>query len=578
MGKGDALALLAQCAGHERVFADARSARRIVRLCGSLPLAIHISARQLRMQAVSLHEYASRLEKEKDRLEILRLPDREVRASLMLSVGCLSPWEARLFRRLGLLQGATFSPAAALALDGGAQKHVWKVLERLVDAQLIGVMGTRYTIHDLVQLLARECLIEEEAEESCAARLRLARWLADESGEMGEWLQPDKRTSKSKALAEKDPRVDRTGTHEFFNALGWFEMERGNLLAAVQFAHQCGEWALTWQLAEHAAPFYNLRGHWSDWEQTHVLALEAARRASDEGAQGTVLNLLGNVYRLQGRWEPAAAMFEQSLALNRKLGNPTGESIALNLLANLYRLQGRWEQALAMFEQGLELNTRCHNDYGRAIALGGLGNVYRLQGRWDQALQAYDASLAIADAQHDRRGRSINLNNKGWVFARQGRLEEAEQILEKSLALCRGVSPKGECIARRTLGEVRMRQGRWEEAFEHLSFSLEAARKQKDKRCICQALDSLGEWYTAQGRWEQAENCLQEERSILRSMDDRHDDGLALRSLGRLRSAQGWDEQAACLWQEALEKLNNTSPEYEEVKRWLQTSRGGVPA
>jgi tetratricopeptide (TPR) repeat protein len=570
----DALALLVHWIGVERVKAEPEAALKVVRLCGNLPLAVRIAGGELIGLAVKLDQYAVELGDESRRLEMLQSRDRAVRASFMLSYQRLSPWEKRLFRLLGLLRGESFAPGAALALDGGKKEYVWKVLGRLVDAQLIGVSGTRYSIHDLMHLLARERLVEEETTEQDAALRRLAGWLADESKEMCAWLSADTRAQKVRELRRAGVHIESGDRGGFFDALNWFELERVNLLAAVEGAHSRADWELTWELAINSAAFYNLRSHWADWERTHVLALDAARRKSDEGAEGVVLNLLGNVHRHQGRWEQAAGMFRQSLELNRRLGNVKGESIALNLLANVLRLRGDWEQALELFEEALALNTRHGNLLGRSIALGGVANVHRMQGRWEQALGEYTQCLEMAEQLKDRYGRAINLNMRGLVLARLGRLKEAERDLTESLTLCREHKGlKGECIARRILGDVYMLRRDWETALEYLTSSLRIARRSGDKRCTFQALTLLGEWHAARGNWEQAEACLEEARDIVMSMDDRHDEGVALRSLAGLRSSQEGPEAAVPLYLEALELLNPGSPEYKEAQAWLKGHR-----
>jgi tetratricopeptide (TPR) repeat protein len=571
----DALALLVRWIGEKRFAAEPEAATHVVRLCGNLPLAVRIAGGQLRLRPALLQQYSAELENADRRLEILQLDDRAVRASFMLSYQSLSPWEARLFRLLGLFHGESFSPQAAVALDGGREEHVWKVLGHLVDAQLIGLSGTRYSIHDLMHLLARERLAEEKAEDQESARRRLAGWLADESRKMSVWLSPDTRAKKIKELAQAGIHIERKDTNNFFNALNWFELEKGNLLNSVEYAYRIGEWELTWQLAINSAVFYNLRSHWADWERTHVLALDAARRKADEGAEGVVLNLLGNVYRHQGRWEQAAGIFRQSLDLNRKLGNIMGESIALNLLANVHRLQGRWEEACSEFKEALDLNIRHDNPHGMAIALGGLGNVYRMAGRWEEALQAYEECLKISEKLDDSHGRTINLNMKGQVLTRLGRLKEAETALNESLRLSREMkSSKGECIALRILGEMDMTRLDWEAAYENLTSSLRIARQNNDKRCSSQTLILLGEWHTERENWDEAETCFADARSILRSMDDRHDEGLVLQSLGWLRFEQGRDDEANSICREALMYLNTSSPEYAEVQAWLEKSTG----
>jgi len=587
----DALALLEQLIGKDRVATDLEDAKRIVHLCGCLPLAVRVAGGQLKIKGDRLGEFASRLEDEQGRLKRLKQSDLDVWASFMVSYQDLNRPEARLFRLLGLLPGESFTSEAAVVLGAAEESAprdfldrlavakktekdaVPELLDRLVDMRLLEpIGGGRYSFHDLMRLFARECLADEKPRKQRAARLRIAHWYAGQSGEMNEWLVPEKCAKKVAELAGKTRQPpEEVSRSEMLKALTWFEMERPNLVAAVEWAYEGKDWETTWRLAENLSNFYNIRCHWVDWERTHVLALDATRKGHDTRHEGTILTLLGNVYRLQGRWDKSVELFQKALGLHRKLKDPTGESIALNLLANDYRLQGHWDEAITAFEESLEINRRSGNRYGEGIALGGLGNVYRMQGRWEDALKLYEESLKISLERKDPRGRCITLNNIGLVYSRQSRLSEADAVLAESLSICDDMNfPRGKCIAHITLGEVRMLQGRWDEALEHLTCGLEMARKLDDRRCICQSLNSLGKWYTRQGRWEKADQCFEEARAILCGMGDRHGEGLALRNKGLLLAAQNRVEEAASLWREALGKLHSSSPEHKEVTERLQ--------
>jgi tetratricopeptide (TPR) repeat protein len=568
----DALSLLERLIGKDQVAAELEAAKRIVRLCGHLPLALRIAGGQLKITDEGLSEYASRLEDEHGRLKELNLNNRDVRASFMVSYQSLGLDEARLFRLLGLLPGESFISEIAIALADAGKDGARKLLNRLVDAQLLEpIGGGRYNFHDLVRLFARERLEEESSKDQKAACLRLAHSYVEETRAMNDWLVPEKCAGKVEKLAQNEHKpYEEVSRNEVLKALTWFETERANLLSAVEWAHAGRDWETTWRLAENLANFYNIRCHWAEWEHTHDLALEATRKRHDARHEGVILNLLGNVYRLQGRWDKAVSLFEKALKLHRKNNNPTGESIALNLLANVYRLQGRWDEAITAFTEALEINIRSGNRYGESIARGGLGNVYRMQGRWDDALKEYEKSLNISVELDQRRGECISLNNMGLVYSRQGRLGDAETALTKSQCISIEMKlPRGDCIALRTLGEVRMLQGRLDEAKDLLKQSLEIAKRQGDLRCTSQTLNSLGVWHTKQGNWVEADKSFDEALSILREMGDRHGEGLVLHNKGELLAVQDQVEEAVILWREALEKLNPSSPEYKEVTEWL---------
>jgi len=102
-GPADGVRLLARLAGPDRVNADLGQSRRIVELCGGLPLALRITGGRLATRpAWSVRHYADLLADERRRLERLKLGDLDVRASFELSYRLLNEEERRSERRLAL--------------------------------------------------------------------------------------------------------------------------------------------------------------------------------------------------------------------------------------------------------------------------------------------------------------------------------------------------------------------------------------------------------------------------------------------------------------------------------------------
>ena len=174
----EALELLGQLANAERVQSGPEAARKIICLCGRLPLAIRIAGRKLRDRPHwNLENYASRLDDERQRLGQLQLGDLDVRASFALSYRDLVADDARLFRLLAAAGDISSPELAALLLEVGLDT-AGETLERLVDLQLLESAGNgRYRFHDLMRLFACEKLEQEESpEERQAARSRAERW------------------------------------------------------------------------------------------------------------------------------------------------------------------------------------------------------------------------------------------------------------------------------------------------------------------------------------------------------------------------------------------------------------------
>jgi transcriptional regulator with XRE-family HTH domain len=116
---GEAVALLVRLAARAGLSKDDPALADITRLCGYLPLAIGMVARQLRHHpAWSAAGRAAELGAAVDRLELIATENLSVAAAFDLSYATLASDQQHLFRRLGLHPGADIDAYAAAALDG----------------------------------------------------------------------------------------------------------------------------------------------------------------------------------------------------------------------------------------------------------------------------------------------------------------------------------------------------------------------------------------------------------------------------------------------------------------------------
>ena len=110
----------------------------ITRLCGYLPLAIGMVARQLHHHpAWTAAGRAAELAAAVDRLELMATENLSVAAAFNLSYADLTADQQRLFRRLGLHPGADIDAYAAAALDGTDLAAARRGLEALYDQYLL---------------------------------------------------------------------------------------------------------------------------------------------------------------------------------------------------------------------------------------------------------------------------------------------------------------------------------------------------------------------------------------------------------------------------------------------------------
>src|SRR5690606_37097340 len=157
LSPAEGIDLLTRIVGADRVRREEEAAEQIVKQCGHLPLAIRIAGTRLAIRpAWSLALMAERLTDESRRLGELAVGDQTMQASIELSYRALGAEAKRALRVMGMLglpDFAAWTVEAALELPRGEGE---RVVELLIDAQLVEVAGIdalgqlRYRLHDLV--------------------------------------------------------------------------------------------------------------------------------------------------------------------------------------------------------------------------------------------------------------------------------------------------------------------------------------------------------------------------------------------------------------------------------------------
>lgn len=176
----DAVTLLCQWVGADRIAAEPEAAAAIARWCECLPLALRIAgARLVARPRWPLAELRDRLADERRRLDNLELDGMGLRASIGVSYQRLSRSTdlteraiAEAFKLLGASAEPELDRSAAARVLTRSEEDAERMLERLVDVQLLETSSPgNYRMGALVRLYARERFAGRHEEEP---RLRVS--------------------------------------------------------------------------------------------------------------------------------------------------------------------------------------------------------------------------------------------------------------------------------------------------------------------------------------------------------------------------------------------------------------------
>ncbi|MCX4750511.1 tetratricopeptide repeat protein [Kitasatospora sp. NBC_01287] len=380
--ESEALALITKVVGAERVAADESAARRILELCGRLPLALRVvAARLVARPSLSLRVLGGQLADETHRLDHLEYDDLSVRGSLTIAHRALTssadPVERRAalaLRRLGGIALIEYeAPVVARLLDCSVPEAE-AALGRLVEVALVEeVQPGRYALHNLIRHFSRELSLRGDSDhDRAAAAGRAVRWYAELAGGTALRLQPAE-TGRQRVLQDTAATEVFTDTA---SAMAWYDKEYCNLRTLIEhhIAHPTTR-PLTLVLVRALSPAMQHRGDWTAIRNLNELALTTARGCADHRAEAFALHDGACSHFMTGDFDTGLARIEAALALWRELGNRHFELAALNNRGLILESLGRYAEAAEVIEGVLELD-QAADDYTRAVALNNLGNLY----------------------------------------------------------------------------------------------------------------------------------------------------------------------------------------------------------
>jgi DNA-binding SARP family transcriptional activator/tetratricopeptide (TPR) repeat protein len=547
LGAASSVQLLGRIAGASRVRAQPKAAAAVAGQCGHLPLALRIAGARLAARPHwDIGQLAGRLANETRRLDELQHGEMAVRPSISLSYQGASQPARRLLRRLALADAPVFSGWLAAALLDQPPAEAGDVLDELVSARLVETTGTgsgvhsRYRLHDLIRVYARERLAADEprAEQDAALERALGALFSLAGAADRRYDGADYMPIRSDATPW--PLPGPLAEQLVSDPLDWYEHERAALVSGVRQAARAGLVELCWSLACRAVTLFEARAYFDDWRETHEIALEATRQAGNVRGQAAILYSRGALYLEQLRLDQADRDLNAAAQLFQGADDDKGLALATRNIASVDRLSGRLDDAARRYEQALAIFRKTADHLPAAYVLQNLAQVKMELRELGAATELLDEALRLAQAARSSRIEAQVLYRMGEAWLLAGELARAAGTFELVLAKVRDLGdPIGQAYALLGVGIANARQGEFGQARSALQRALELAGTTGERLAEARVLLGLGELALTSGDPGQAVALARQAASAFRDLGTPLEEARALTLLGEAYTALG---------------------------------------
>ncbi|WP_439656129.1 ATP-binding protein [Lentzea sp. HUAS TT2] len=434
LSEEESLALLRTLVGR-RVEEDPSAAAELVRLCARLPLALRVVAgRAQLMPGRPLTELVDTLADTHNRLDSLDVgdPRTAVRTVFSWSYERLPADQARVFRLLGLVPGATTSRRAVTALAALPAASAERALTALTEAQLVTESADRRIgMHDLLRVYATELVEQDDPDTRSDAGARLFDHYLHAAEQADRLLTPNRFRIPLDGRPRETPDLpDRAA------ALRWLTAEQDVLTGLCQLPDVRLD-TRRWQLAYTLRGFFFLTKNWEAWVRTHELALYATERLGDRAAEASTRNNLGAALLERGTPAEAEHHYQVALRIFEELGDLRGAGNARGNLAWVLHDRGDHAGALEQLELALEHYRRCNARTNAGITLRGMAIFEAALGRYEEATTHLYEAMEIFEERSSVLNMVMALNSLGEVRTASGDPRAADEAYERAITLAR---------------------------------------------------------------------------------------------------------------------------------------------
>jgi len=588
----DALLLLAELVGEEKVTQESIKAKELVQRLGYLPLALQLVGRYVKERKISLTEMLQRLEKKGLGHPSLIVDQNDPTWTLSIKRGVAAAFElswselSEPAQELGCLL-SLFALAGipwSLVERAAAEKDPEELEDARVELENLHLlMGEdTYQLHQLIREFLRNkqknlASRDEQKSSFCQVMVEVAQ-------EIPETLTQNQITALTPAiphLAEVAQNLTDAVSDEnliwIFTGLGAFYKGQGLYTLAQPWLEQCVSVVKSRLGDEHPvvalsynnlAYLYESQGRYTDAEPLYIKALELKQRllGDEHPSVATSYNNLAVLYRSQGRYTDAEPLYIKALELRQRLLGEEHPSVATsyNNLAVLYKSQGRYTEAEPLLIKALELARRLLGEEHPHVATSysSLAELYREQGRYTEAeplyIKALELSQRLLGDEHP--DVATCYNNLALLYHFQGRYTEAEPLYIKALELRQrllGEEHPSVATSYNNLAGLYHFQGRYTEAEPLFIKALELYQHLlgDEHPFVAISYNNLAQLYSDQGRYTEAEPLYIKALELRqRLLGEEHPDvATSYNGLAELCRSQGRYTEAEPLYIKALE-------------------------
>ncbi len=499
----DALELLAQLIGSEKINQELEKAKELIQRLGYLPLALQLVGRYVKKRKISLTELLRRLAEKAQVLghPSLIVPENDPTWTLNIKRGVEAAFELSWeeldepAQHLGCLLLFALAPIPWLLVESAAPEQDSKELEeaRVKLENLHLLQGeNHYQLHQLIREFLRTkqnslAAADEQKSNYCTAMVEVAKKI------------PDAPTLQE--VTKLTPVIPHLTS------------------AATDYKRYLSDKDLIWPFVSLGS-FYEAQGAYAQallwYEQCLSVAIE--RLGEEHPRIASIYNNLANLYLSLGRYPEAERLYQKQLELIPPLlgeEHPYHFSMKLRFKQLLFSLLIK---VFSFFGFGA-----FSHEHGTNVAsiYTGLALVYKFQGRYPEAEPLYQRALELRQRLlgEDHRDVANSYNNLAALYLSLKRYTEAEPLYQKALSLNQrllGEEHPDIATSYNNLAQLYQYQRRYIEAepLYQKALSLSQRLLGEEHPSVATSYNNLAELYQSQGRYTEAEPLYQKALEI----------------------------------------------------------------